>query len=120
MILKKNLEIQQIQGIEGTEIKEYFYPKDVSNVISYSLAQFTLEPNKRSKLHKLNSAEVYYILEGSAIIKINGKPYNLIKDDSILVLANSEQYIQNTGSRSLRFLCIVEPSWKQSDEVVLE
>ena len=103
MFLKKNSEIQQTQGIEGTKIKEYFYPKDASNTISYSLAQFTLKPGKRSKLHRLNSTEIYYILEGKARVKIDGKSYAIIKDDSVLVLANSEQCIENTGSDNLDF-----------------
>ena len=120
MLIKKSSQIQQIQGMEGTKIKEYFYPKDVANTISYSLAQFTLEPNKRTKLHKLNSTEIYYILEGNATVKINGEAHNLTKDDSILILADSEQYIENTGSNNLRFLCIVEPSWEKSNETLLE
>ena len=120
MLLKKSSEIKQIQGNEGTKIKEYFYPKDASNTISYSLAQFTLEPSKRSKLHRLNSTEIYYILEGKATVKVDGKSHTLVKDDSIIILANSEQCIENAGSDNLRFLCIVEPSWKQKNETLLE
>jgi len=32
----------------------------------------------------------------------------------------SEQYIENTGSGNLQFLCIVEPAWKPEDEIILE
>ena len=120
MILRKNSEINHIQGNEGAKIKQYFHPDNTSGKIGYSLAQFTLESKRKTKLHKINSSEIYYILEGEATLEINGKQHIIKKDDSILVLPKSEQRIKNTGSSTLRFLCVVEPAWKQSDETLLE
>ena len=68
----------------------------------------------------MNSSEIYYVLEGSKKLKINGKAYYLEKDDSAYIPPNSKQFIQNSGSINLRFLCIVEPAWKEEDEVLLE
>ena len=65
MSLRKNSEIESIQGNEGTTIKQFFHPHNTLNGIGYSIAQFTLEPQKKSKLHKLKSSEIYYILEGT-------------------------------------------------------
>jgi len=120
MSLRKNSEIKSIQGNEGTKIKQYFHPNNTLNGINYSIAQFTLEPKKRSKLHKISSSEIYYILEGNGSLKINDKTYKLEKDDSAYVPANSKQFIKNTGTDDLRFLCIVEPAWKADDEILLE
>ncbi|QLH06996.1 cupin domain-containing protein [Nitrosopumilus ureiphilus] len=120
MALRKNSEIQSIQGNEGTKIKQYFHPHNTLNGINYSVAQFTLEPGKRSKLHKLNSSEIYYILEGSAILNVDEDKHHLQKDDSAYISPNSKQFIENTGSGNLRFLCIVEPAWKAENEVLLE
>lgn len=120
MSLRKNSEIDVIQGIEGTKIKQYFHPHNTLNGISYSIAQFTLEVGKKSKLHKIKSSEIHYILEGSVNLKINNEPYHLEKDDSVYVPANSEQFIENTGNGNLRFLCIVEPAWKADDEILLD
>ena len=53
-------------------------------------------------------------------VKINDKTYKLEKDDSAYVPANSKQFIKNTGTDDLRFLCIVEPAWKADDEILLE
>jgi len=53
MSLKKNSEIKYIQGNEGTKIKQYFHPHNTLNGINFSMAQFTLEPGKKSKLHKM-------------------------------------------------------------------
>ena len=71
MSLRKNSEIKSIHGDEGTKIKQYFHPRNTLNGINYSIAQFTLEPKKKSKLHKMSSSEIYYILEGSGMLKIN-------------------------------------------------
>jgi len=120
MSLRKNSEIDSIQGNEGTEIKQYFHPHNTLNQINYSLAQFTLEPGKKSKLHKIRSSEIYYILEGNGNLNVNEDTYHLEKDDSVYVPPNSKQFIENTGEDNFRFLCIVEPAWKTDDELLLE
>jgi len=120
MSLRKNSEIKPIQGNEGTKIKQYFNPHNTLNGINYSIAQFTLEPGKKSKLHKMSSSEIYYILEGIGNLMINEDTYQLEKDDSVYVPPNAKQIIENTGSMNLRFLCIVEPAWKADDEILLE
>jgi mannose-6-phosphate isomerase-like protein (cupin superfamily) len=120
MSLRKNSEIDFIDGNEGTKIKQYFHPHNTLNGINYSLAQFTLESRKKSKRHKMKSSEIYYILEGSGKLTINEEPYLLQKDDSVYVPPNAEQFIENLGNEILRFLCIVEPAWKADDEVLLE
>ena len=120
MSLRKNSEINSIQGNEGTKIKQYFHPHNTLNGINYSLAQFVLESGKKSKFHKMKSSEIYYILEGSGILHINDEFYHLEKDDSVYVPPNSKQFIENAGAGDLKFLCIVEPAWKADDEVLLE
>ena len=120
MALRRNSEIDSIQGNEGTKIKQYFHPHNTLNGINYSLAEFTLEPGKKSKLHKMKSSEIYYILEGKGDLKINDETYQVKKDDSVYVPPNSKQVIGNTGSENLRFLCIVEPAWKAEDEIILD
>ncbi len=120
MSLRKNSEIESIQGNEGTTIKQFFHPHNTLNGIGYSIAQFTLEPQKKSKLHKLKSSEIYYILEGTGNLKIDNESISIQKDDSVYVPPNSEQMIENSGDGNLRFLCIVEPAWKAEDETILE
>ena len=120
MSLRKNSEIGTIQGNEGTKIKQYFHPHNTSNGINYSLARFILEEGKKSKLHKVKSSEIYYILGGQGEITIDGKTHHLEKDDSVYIPANSHQFIKNSGTEDLQFLCIVEPAWKADDEIILE
>ena len=120
MSLQKDSKITSINGNEGTRIKQYFNPENIQNKISYSIAQCTLESGKKSKIHKLCSSEIYYILEGTCNLKIGKKIFHLIKDDSIFVESNSQQQIENTGYNNLKFLCIVDPAWRPETEILLE
>ena len=120
MSLRKNSEINFIDGNEGTKTKQYFHPHNTLNGINYSLAQFTLETGKKSKRHKMKSSEIYYILEGSGKLTVNEESHILQKDYSAYVPPNAEQLIENSGSEDLKFLCIVEPAWKADDEELLE
>ena len=120
MSLRKSLEIDSVRGSEGTKIKQYFQPHNTSNGINYSLAQFTLEPGKKSKLHQIRSSEIYYILEGNGILNVDKSTHNVEKNDSVYVPPNSKQFIENSGINELKFLCIVEPAWKAEHETILE
>jgi len=120
MSLRRDSEIDFIDGNEGTKIKQYFHPHNTLNGINYSLAQFTLEPGKKSKLHKIRSSEIYYVLEGEGKLTVDEESYLLQKDDSVYVSPNAKQFIENSGNKILKFLCIVEPAWKASDEMLLE
>ena len=120
MSVQKNSEIPSIDGREGTKIKQYFHPHNTLNGVRFSLAQFTIKKGKRSLRHKLQSSEIYYILEGSGNLMINNESLGVKKDDSVYVPPMSEQFIENTGTSELRFLCIVDPAWKEEDEMILE
>jgi mannose-6-phosphate isomerase-like protein (cupin superfamily) len=120
MSIQKNSEIPSIDGNEGTKIKQYFHPHNTLNGVRFSLAQFTIKQGKKSLLHKLQSSEIYYILEGVGTLKINEESFSVKKDDSVYVPPMTEQFIENTGTTDLRFLCIVDPAWKAEDEIILE
>jgi len=120
MEIKRNSEIREIKGFEGSKIKKYFYPENTKNGIRFSIAYFTLEPGKRTLLHKLESSEVYFILEGIGILKINEELCKVQKDDCVYVQSMEEQLIENTGEIDLKFLCIVDPAWKEENDIILE
>ena len=120
MSIKEDSKINFINGSENVKIKQYFDPKNTSNGINYSLAQFSLEIGEKTKLHKIKSSEIYYILEGKGKLKINDEVFALKINDSAYVPPNSKQFIKNNGNENLRFLCIVEPAWKPEDDELLE
>jgi mannose-6-phosphate isomerase-like protein (cupin superfamily) len=120
MSVRKISEIEEIQGNEGTQIKQIFHPHNTLNGIRYSVSHFTIEKGKRSKIHKMKTSEIYYILEGEGILYVDDEKIDVKKDSSVYVAPMSKQHIENIGNSELRFLCIVDPAWKQDDEILLE
>ncbi len=120
MSARKISEIEEIQGNEGTKIKQIFHPHNTLNGIRHSVAHFTIEKGKRSNIHKMKTSEIYYILEGEGILYVDDEKINVQKDSSVYVPPMSKQCIENSGNEELRFLCIVDPAWKQEDEILLE
>ena len=120
MTIKKLQDVDIIDGGEGTEIRQIFHPHNTLNGIRYSISHSELKPGKKSKLHKIKSSEVYYILQGEGSLQIDDEVFKVSKDQAIYIAPHSKQSIENTGEDNLRFLCIVDPAWKHEDETVLE
>ena len=112
--------LEKIQGKEGTTIRQIFHPHNTFDGIHHSLAHFVLEKGKSSLLHKMKASETYYILEGNGRLHIDDSTYDVTKNDAVYVPPMSKQFIENTGSSELKFLCIVDPSWTQDSEIILE
>jgi mannose-6-phosphate isomerase-like protein (cupin superfamily) len=110
--------IQPITGFEGTQIKQIFHPHNTMLGIRYSMVQCSVEPGRKSKPHKLKSAEVYFIINGEGVLHIDDESCQVRKNQAIYVPPYSRQFIQNTGKIPLEFLCIVDPAWRQEDEIV--
>lgn len=107
-----------IQGAEGTTIKQIFHPHNTMLGIRYSVAQCVIEPGKRSKPHKMKSSEIYYITKGHGVLHIDDESSDIAENQAAYVPPFSRQFIENSGKTNLEFLCIVEPAWKQEDEIV--
>ncbi len=120
MTIKKLQDIEVLDGEEGTKIRQIFHPHNTLNGIRYSISHSELKPGKKSKLHKLKTSEVYYILQGEGVLQIDDDTFKVSKDQAIYIPPHSKQCIENIGKDELQFLCIVDPAWKQEDEIVLE
>jgi mannose-6-phosphate isomerase-like protein (cupin superfamily) len=118
--LRKFETLDKIQGEEGTTIRQIFHPHNTFDGINHSLAHFVLEKDKKSVLHKMKTSETYYILEGKGRLHVDENVFDLSKNDAVFVPPMSKQFIENIGNEDLKFLCIVDPPWKQDDEIILE
>lgn len=110
--------IQSIEGFEGTQIKQIFHPHNTMLGIRYSIIQCSIAPDKKSKSHKLKSAEVYFVTNGEGMMHIDDESCQVKRNQAIYVPPHSRQFIQNTGKVPLEFLCIVDPAWRQEDEII--
>jgi len=120
MTIKKLQDIEVLDGGEGTKIRQIFQPHNTLNGIRYSISHSELKPGKKSKLHKMKTSEMYYILEGEGNLQIDDAIFKVLKDHAIYIPPHSKQFIENTGKNELKFLCIVDPAWKLEDETVLD
>ena len=117
------IKLQNIDGIdggEGTKIRQIFHPHNTLNGIRFSLSHSSLESGKKSKLHKIKSAEIYFILDGEGNLQIDDEVFKISKNEAVYIPPHSKQRIENTGKNELKFLCIVDPAWKIDDEELLE
>ena len=105
---------------DHTNLREIFHPAKHQLTLSYSLAHGTLGPGQRSKWHVLASSEVYYFIAGQGCFMLDDKMVAVEAGTTLYVPPGGKQSLENTGSRELEFLCMVDPAWRTEDETVLE
>lgn len=119
MLIRRLQDRELINALDNTTIREILNPKHESQplVLNYSLAHATLKPDEKSLPHKFHEAsEVYYILKGSGLMHIDDDTAEVSPGDTIYIPPQAVQWIENTGSDNLEFLCIVDPAWKPDAE----
>jgi len=119
MLIKDLQDCEEIIAGDQTVLKEILHAAQGDVKIRYSLAHAVVRPGKTSRPHKLRTSEVYYILEGEAVMHIDDESARVHSGQVIYIPPDSTQYIQNTGNSELKFLCIVDPAWRREDEEVL-
>ena len=104
---------------DGTHLKELLHPGKAPLDLRYSLAHAVVKPGQTSQPHKMKTSEVYYILEGEGLMHVDGEDRPVHPHQAVYIPPGALQFIQNTGSSDLKFLCIVDPAWRVEDEVIL-
>jgi mannose-6-phosphate isomerase-like protein (cupin superfamily) len=105
---------------DGTKLRELLHPEKQPIQLRYSLAHAIVPPGQTSIPHALKTSEVYYILEGTGEMHIDEAQQHVEPGDAVYIPPNATQYIRNTGSQPLVFLCIVDPAWRKEDEIVYQ
>ena len=120
MFVRKLSECKEFTAGDHSILRELFNPIKDKMELNYSLAYARVPIGKTSTKHRLTGSEVYYILQGKAIMFIDKEEKEIEKDDVVYIPPNSIQWISNTGEEDLIILCMVEPAWKPEDEEVFE
>lgn len=107
-----------ISGDEAV-LRELMNPLKGDFKFRYSLAHAVVKPGKSTKLHRLKTSEVYYILKGSGVVYIGKESSKVRAGCAVYIPPRSLQRIKNTSSSDLVFLCIVDPAWKKEDEEII-
>lgn len=119
MLIRDVQECEEIVAGDETILREILHPHREALEIRYSLAHAIVKPGSASRPHKLTSSEVYYILQGTGQMHIDGESAPIGPGQVVYIPPDATQYIQNTGNIDLKFLCIVDPAWQAEDEEIL-
>ena len=104
---------------DGSVLRELLHPDKEPLALRYSLAHATVPAGHKTTPHSLRSSEIYYILSGQGRMHIDEATYDVGPDCTVNIRPGAIQFIENTGSGDLQFLCIVDPAWRKEDERVL-
>jgi mannose-6-phosphate isomerase-like protein (cupin superfamily) len=119
MIIRYLKDCPEFTAGDRSILRELLHPDKMDVHVRYSLAHAKVPTGKKTKRHKLRTSEVYYILAGQGRMHIDKESIKVGARCAVYIPPNSIQYIENTGTSELEFLCIVDPAWQQADEEVL-
>ncbi|OHB78067.1 MAG: mannose-6-phosphate isomerase [Planctomycetes bacterium RBG_16_55_9] len=119
MLVKRLKDCREFIAADGSFLRELLNPGKSALEVRYSLAHATVVAGQRTAPHRLESSEVYYILAGQGVMHVDEEAVEVGPNCAIYIPPRAVQYIENTGSGDLQFLCIVDPAWRPEDEEVL-
>ncbi|TVP61499.1 MAG: cupin domain-containing protein [Leptolyngbya sp. LCM1.Bin17] len=120
MLIRQLLNCPEFTAGDGTQLRELLHPDKQAIALRYSLAHAIVPVGQVSTPHALTTSEVYYILSGQGEMHINDDHQPVCPGDAVYIPPHARQYIRNTGTDPLVFICIVDPAWRQEDETVYE
>jgi mannose-6-phosphate isomerase-like protein (cupin superfamily) len=98
---------------DGSTIREILHPSNTP-VRHQSLAEASLPPGASTQRHRhLLTEEIYFLLEGTARIEIDGDTREAAPGDAILIPPGARHQI--TALSPLRFLCCCAPPYTHED-----
>ena len=118
MLIQKLHDCPEFMAGDGTRLRELLHPDKQAIDLRYSLAHAIVPAQETSLPHSLKTSEVYYILSGKGEMHIDGKSQAVEPGDAIYIPPQAEQFIRNKGTDPLVFICIVDPAWRQEDEII--
>jgi mannose-6-phosphate isomerase-like protein (cupin superfamily) len=119
MIIRDIADRPRSRVIDGSLLAELLHPDKVPGAqrLRCSVAHAVVPPGESTLPHLLKtSTELYYILEGSGEMHIGTRSAPVHPGQIVLIPRGRSQYIRNTGTGDLVFLCIVTPKWQAADE----
>lgn len=119
MFVRKINDCPEFVAGDGSLLREYLNPaKEKALALRYSLALAKVPPGVETKPHSLTYSEVYYIIKGRGVMCVD-KEYASVEADSVVYIPpRATQNIKNTGNSDLEFICMVDPAWTPSCEIV--
>jgi len=94
-----------MEGAKGVKVRWLISDKDKAP--NFAMRLFEVEPGGHSPLHIHDWEHEVFILEGDGVAT-DGEKETKIKNGTVLYVAPNEKHqFENTGSGTLKFLCMV-------------
>lgn len=102
------LDVEAKDANEGTsKLKVRWLITKEMGAPSFAMRLFEMESKGYSPFHSHPWEHEVFILEGEGIVVSEGGEKKFKTGDAIFVLPNEKHQFRNTGSKILRFLCLV-------------
>jgi len=118
MLIRNLKDCAEFVAGDNSVLREILHPDKADLRLRYSLAHAIVKPGQTTKPHRLNTSEVYYIMEGNGVMHIDGETGIVSPGSTVYIPPKTTQFICNSGETDIVFLCIVDPAWRQEDEEV--
>ena len=100
---------------DGSTIRELL-GLPTSSARNQSLAEATLPAGGATERHyHRQSEEIYYLVEGSGEIELDGERRDVVPGDAILIPPGAWHQIRADEGHELRFLCCCAPPYRHED-----
>ena len=111
---------QEFLAGDATHLREILHPDKMDIALRYSLTHAVVKPGETSFKHALKTSEIYIILEGKGRMVVDKEAQEVSQGHVVYIPPNAVQCIENIGTEDLIFYCIVDPAWREEDEIVFE
>ena len=118
MYIRSLKECEEFIAGDKTILRQLLHPDNHQVKLNCSIAHATLRQGDSSLNHALRTAEIYYILSGTGEMHIDNEEEIVREGQIVYIPPRAKQFIRNIGDTDLKFLCIVDPAWREEDEVV--
>ena len=114
MIVRSLESAEAFTTADGSTIRELL-GLPTAPVRNQSLAEATLEAGQETQRHyHADAEEIYYIVEGSGEMEVDGDRRSLSVGDAVLIPPGARHQIR-AGDARLRFLCCCAPAYRHDD-----
>lgn len=107
-----NIETQKWYTAEDKAVAREFISPRNSRAQKLSIADIIIPAGVEVVEHHHIMEEVYYVVDGEGIMKINGVEQLMKKGDSVVILPNERHSIKNPSkNKELRLIVTCTPAW---------
>jgi len=112
MLHKRADRVPTFQASDGCLLAEVIHPANDGTSPGVSLSRASLPPGGATKPHRLDFLEIYYVLRGRGVMHVDDHSQAIGPESCVHLPSGAVQWVENTGSDDLVFLCICHPAWR--------